>query len=90
MIVGDQDPYLFLRGISAPTYISLLLLLIRFRTKWHGLSKLLMFFSYGFELYGPIRHKLSEINPESPGDADSIGLIATEEMADLPQLNLPP
>jgi hypothetical protein len=49
-----------------------------------------VFFSYGFELYGPIRHKLSEINPESPGDADSIGLIATEEMADLPQLNLLP
>jgi hypothetical protein len=47
-----------------------------------------LFLSYGFELYGPIRHRRSEINPESLGDADSIGRIGTEEMEDLPQLNL--
>jgi hypothetical protein len=45
---------------------------------------ILLFFSYGFELYRPIRYKLSEINPDSLADADSIGRIGTEEMADLP------
>jgi hypothetical protein len=35
-------------------------------------------------LYRPILHKLSEINPDSLADADSIGRIGTEEMADLP------
>jgi hypothetical protein len=47
-----------------------------------------LFFSYGFEWYGPIRHNLSEINPRSLGDTDFIGRVGTEAMADLPQLNL--
>ena len=44
--------------------------------------------AHGFELYGPIQYKLTEFNPESLGDADSIIRIGTEEMTDLPQLNL--
>ena len=36
-----------------------------------------------------IRYKLNEINPESLGDADSIGRIGYEEMVDLPQLTRP-
>jgi hypothetical protein len=36
-----------------------------------------------------IRHKLGEINSESPANADSIRRIGTEEMADKVALHLP-